>query len=244
MSEDVQSSQGGPRTGPTGGVSNVFRGGILIALAALALLALTFTISSPLVPRVLAIALGLIGVATAAGFVPVRAPQDYYGGIILVMLATLAFIASAELPGQRGFAFGPGTAPRLFAAVLCVLGGAVAVVGVLFDGPPIEKYKLRGPIFVMAAICLFAAIIRPFGLVVSSFLVFMLSIMGSTEIRWIESVIAASAMTALCVGLFVYLLNLPFQLWPQSNAHEVLIAQFVEFFKLIFGPLLKLIGIM
>src|SRR5688572_14111931 len=106
MAEDVKPSQEGPRTEP---LSNVFRGGVLIAIAALILLSLTFTITSPLVPRVLTIALGLLGVVTAAGFIPVRGPQDYYGGVVLVMLATLAFIASAELPGQRGFAFGPGT---------------------------------------------------------------------------------------------------------------------------------------
>ena len=244
MSEGVQSSQGEPRAGPSGGGSNVFRGGVLIALAALALLAMTFTITSPFVPRVLTITLGLLGVATAFGFIPVRGPQDYYGGLVLVMLATLAFIASAELPGQRGFAFGPGTAPRLFAGILALLGAAVAVVGVMSDGPRIEKYRLRGPLFVLAAICLFAAIIRPFGLVVSSFLVFMISILGSTEVRWIESVIAAAGMTVLCVGLFVYALNLPFQLWPQANAFEVLWKQTEEFFGLVLGPLLKFLGVM
>ena len=36
--------------------------------------------------------------------------------------------------------------------------------------------------------------------------------------QWIESLIAAAVMTLGCVLLFVYLLNLPFQLWPQSNA--------------------------
>ena len=244
MSEDVHSSQGAPRTGPSGGASNVFRGGILIAITALILLALTFNISSPLVPRVLAITLGLIGVATAAGFIPVRGPQDYYGGLVLIMLATLAFIASADLPGQRGFAFGPGTAPRLFAAILGALGAAVTVVGVVSDGPAIEKYKLRGPLWVLLAIFVFAAIIRPFGLVVSSFAAFMLSIIGSTEIRWIESVIAATAMTVFCVLLFVYLLNLPFQLWPQPNAFEILWHQSAEFFMLILGPLLKFLGVM
>jgi hypothetical protein len=43
----------------------------------------------------------------------------------------------------------------------------------------------------------------------------MISILGSREMRWIESVIAAAAMTLFCVVLFVYLLNLPFQLWPR-----------------------------
>jgi len=38
--------------------------------------------------------------------------------------------------------------------------------------------------------------------------------MGSTEMRWKESVAAGAAMTAFCVILFVYLLQLPFQLWP------------------------------
>jgi hypothetical protein len=192
----------------------------------------------------MAIVLGLVGVATAAGFVPVRAPQDYYGGIVLVMLATLALIASSDLPGQRGFAFGPGTAPRLFAGILALFGIAITIVGATTDGPAIEKYQLRGPLWVLAAICLFAAIIRPLGLVVSAYLVFIISVAASREPRWIEGAVAAAGMTAFCVGLFVYLLNLPFQLWPQPNAYAILIDQFIEFFRLIFGPLLKFLGIM
>ena len=54
--------------------------------------------------------------------------------LVLVMLATLALIASAELPGQRGFAFGPGTAPRLFCIILAGLGAAVALTGLVTVG--------------------------------------------------------------------------------------------------------------
>jgi putative tricarboxylic transport membrane protein len=130
-------------------------------------------------------------------------------------VAILALWASRDLPGQRGFAFGPGTAPRLFAGVLAALGAAVAFVGLITDGPRIEKYKVRGPVLVIIAILSFAGMIRPLGLVVSTFLAFFISILGSTEMRWIESVVAAVAVTAGCVLLFVYLLNLPFQLWPR-----------------------------
>jgi putative tricarboxylic transport membrane protein len=217
---------------------------LLIAIGALFLLLTTFGISNPTLPRTLCIAIGLVGVVTAFGLIPVRAPQDYYGGVVLVMLAVLAIIASAELPGQRGFAFGPGTAPRLFAGILFVLGLAVMIVGVVSDGPPIEKYKLRGPLFVLLAICIFAMIIRPFGLVVASFLTFMISIYGSTEMRWIESIIAAAVMTVFCVLLFVNLLSLPFQLWPQPNAHVLMVQQTLEFGRLMLGPLLKAIGVM
>jgi putative tricarboxylic transport membrane protein len=54
----------------------------------------------------------------------------------------------------------------------------------------------------------------PLGLVPSTFAAFMISIFGSSEMRWLESLIAAVVMTAFCVVLFVYLLKLPFQLWP------------------------------
>jgi len=145
----------------------------------------------------------------------IRNPRDFWGGLVLIAVAIIAIWASRELPGQRGFAFGPGTAPRLFAGILAGLGACVALVGLVTDGPPIEKYRIRGPIFIVIAILAFANLIRPIGLVPATFITFMISISGSTEMRWLESLIAAVAMTAFCVLLFVYLLNLPFQLWPR-----------------------------
>ena len=48
----------------------------------------------------------------------------------------------------------------------------------------------------------------------ASYITFIAAILGSSEMRWVESLIAAAVMTAFCVALFVYLLQLPFQLWP------------------------------
>ena len=154
----------------------------------------------------------------------VRGPREFYGGLALIALATVAIWASGDLPGMHGFAFGPGTAPRLFAGLLAIVGGLVALSGLLFDGPPLESYAVRGPAWVLLAILTFAGTIRgahvgpitipQLGLIPATFAAFMIAICGSTEMRWIESLIAALAMTAFCVGLFVYLLQLPFQLWP------------------------------
>jgi putative tricarboxylic transport membrane protein len=232
MPEDVQPSHNTSRLGEPA-LTDRIKGGVIITVLALVLFLATFYVSSPTVPRVLTILVAVVGIAVAAGLVPVRSPQDFYGGLALVLLATFALIASAELPGQRGFAFGPGTAPRLFAGALAFMGAAVALVGVLTDGPRIEKYKIRGPALVIVGISLFAALIRPFGLVIATYLAFIISITGSKEMRWIESVIAATVMTLGCVLLFVYLLNLPFQLWPQSNAPQLLFNQFADIFNTI-----------
>lgn len=158
----------------------------------------------------------------------IRGPRDFYGGLVLIAMALIALWASGNLQGSTGIAFGPGTAPRMFAVLLAIVGAFVVVVGLVADGPPIEPYAFRGPAYVIAAIVVFAGTIRgssldligipltipQLGLIPSTFLAFMISIMGSSEMRWVESLIAAAAMTAFCVGLFVYLLNLPFQLWP------------------------------
>ena len=214
MSEGVSPSPRGTRPGFPINTHNLI-GGLIVAALALFFLGWAFYVPNAVIPRFLSAALLLIGIAAAIGIVPVHAPRDLYGGIALVMLATMALIASADLPGQRGFAFGPGAAPRLFSFVLAALGAAVALGGVFAEGPPIEKYKIRGPFFVIIAILAFAAMIRPLGLVPATFLTFVVSILGSTEMRWVESLIAAVVMTLFCVLLFVYLLNLPFQLWPR-----------------------------
>ena len=214
MSEGVSPSPRGTRPGFSINTHNLI-GGLIVAVLALFFLGWAFYVPNTLTPRLLAAALVVVGVAAAFGVLPVHGPRDLYGGLALVMLATVALIASADLPGQRGFAFGPGTAPRLFSFVLAAIGAAVALGGVFAEGPPIEKYRIRGPFFVIIAILAFAAMIRPLGLVPATFLAFMISIIGSTEMRWIESLIAAVGMTLFCVLLFVYLLNLPFQLWPR-----------------------------
>src|SRR5438876_1034296 len=98
-------------------------------------------------------------------------------------------------PSQEG--------PRFASHGRHFLGDVVALVGATADGPQIEKYKIRGPALVVISILLFAALIRPFGLVAATYFAFMLSIMGSTEMRWFESLIAAAVMTLFCVLLFV-----------------------------------------
>ena len=150
------------------------------------------------------------------GFIfSIRSPRDFWGGLVLIAVGILAIWASRDLPGQRGFAFGPGTAPRLFSGLLVILGALVTLVGLITDGPRIEKYKVRGPVLVIASILGFAAMIRPVGMVIASYVTFMVAILGSKEMRVLESFIAAAVMTVFCVFLFTYLLNLPFQLWPR-----------------------------
>src|SRR5436309_12151008 len=85
---------------------------------------------------------GEVSATPSRGFV--RNPKDFWGGLALVALAAFALWASSDLPGMRGFAFGPGTAPRMFAFCLMALGFAIMAVGFFTDGPPTEPYTFSG----------------------------------------------------------------------------------------------------
>jgi putative tricarboxylic transport membrane protein len=103
----------------------------------------------------------------------------------------------------------------MFAVLLLGLGAAVALVGILVEGQHLATYHWRGPLFVSLSILAFALMIRPLGLVVSAFLTFLISALGTPETRWKETIIVGICLTAFCSFLFPYGLGLPMQLWPR-----------------------------
>jgi len=191
--------------------------GLVLAGAGLALLLTSFLVQNPvpLTVRGAVVIFTAVGIAVSFGLLRVQNPQDFYGGMALIMLALIAFVASNDLPGMRGFAFGPGTAPRLFAFALALLSLGVVVTGLLTKGPHITPYKVRGMVFIIGAILVFAATIRPLGLVIATFSTIVVCAAAAEDVKWRETVIWAVILTAFCSVLFPYGLNLPFQLWPR-----------------------------
>ena len=145
----------------------------------------------------------------------IRNPQDFWGGLGLVLVAAIAWWASRNLPGQSGFAFGPGTAPRLFITLLAINGAAIAIGGLLTPGPAVSRWNLRAVLFILGAVLVFAASIRPLGLVFSTFAIVVVSSAADPETKWGQTFIWAILLTAFCAVLFPYVLNLPMQLFPR-----------------------------
>lgn len=144
----------------------------------------------------------------------IRNPQDFYGGLALIALGVFALWASGDLPGMRGFAFGPGTAPRMFAVLLAANGALISVNGLVFAGPAVERFGWRGPLFITASVFVFSSTVRPLGLVISSFATIMVCAAAAEDVRWRETILVAIALTIFCSLLFPYGLNLPMPLWP------------------------------
>lgn len=144
----------------------------------------------------------------------IKGPQEFYGGLALVAIALFALWASSDLQSMQGYSFGSGTAPRIFGVLLAVLGVGVAIMGLISEGSALQRYGVRGPLFVIGAILFFALMIRPLGLIVTGFLVFVIAALGSNETRWGETIIVGALMTAGCALLFPYALGLPLDMLP------------------------------
>ncbi|MGC2779711.1 MAG: tripartite tricarboxylate transporter TctB family protein [Bradyrhizobium sp.] len=144
-----------------------------------------------------------------------RAPQDYFGGVALMGIALFALWAASDLSGMRGFTFGPGTAPRMLGVLLLGMGAAVAVIGLMTEGPGLQVYHWRGPCFVSLAILAFAVAIRPLGLIVAALASFLIAALGTPETRWRETLIVGVVLTLGCALLFPSVLGLPMPLFPR-----------------------------
>jgi hypothetical protein len=146
MSEGGEASA--PRSHDAAGMSEAQRAAavffaIVVAGPVLGMLFAKGEFSDHLRTGLYSLPMALFGVAALA--LPIRNPKDFFGGALLVGLGLFALWASSDLPGMRGFAFGPGTAPRMFAYCMIGVGVAVALMGLFTDGPPEEPFAFSGP---------------------------------------------------------------------------------------------------
>jgi putative tricarboxylic transport membrane protein len=139
----------------------------------------------------------------------VRAPRNLAAGLGLIALAGVALQATARLDVGRLRAMGPGMLPRSVAALVALSGLLLVAASFLRDGPPLGRWRLRGPLLVSLAVLGFAATIRSVGLVVAGPLVVIVGGAAAPDFRWKELVAFAVVVTAACVALFRYALGLP-----------------------------------
>jgi hypothetical protein len=165
----------------------------------------------------------------------VRSPLDVAGGLFLLALAALGFAGGFNLPTGTLSGIGSGLLPKTVAVLIGAFGGLLIVQGLLSEGDRLEQWHLRGPVFVLGAVVLFALVIRGstlnfggilgipllasvkvpgLGLIVAGPLAVVVASFGEKSTRPLEIAIFAIVMTLLSGILFKELLNLPIPFDP------------------------------
>lgn len=154
----------------------------------------------------------------------VKSPQALASGIFLLALAAIGFFGTMSLATGTLAEFGPAMLPRMISLLLGLCGFVLVAAGLTVPGERLEGWSARGLICILGAIVVFGLTLRgfdvgfgrtpAFGLVVAGPLAVTLASLADPETRPMEIAAFAIGLTALCIGLFRFVLRLPIPIAP------------------------------
>jgi hypothetical protein len=146
----------------------------------------------------------------------IRSPVDFAGGLFLLGIAAIGYAGAFTLPVGHLSGIGSGLLPKVVAVLVAAFGALLLLQSFFFAGDRLERWAVRGPIMVLAAVVVFAFTIRSLGLVVAGPFCFLVAALADRDTRPVEAVVSAVIATLACGFLFKDLLNLPIPFDPIS----------------------------
>lgn len=140
--------------------------------------------------------------------------QDVGAGLFLIAIAIVGYLASSWLRMTLPSGVGPGLMPRATSVILGGFGLLFVIQGLTTAADRLDAWSMRGIFFLLGAITVFAATVRPLGLAVAGPLAIILSAMADRETRIAEIAPFAVVLTAACILIFKYMLRQPIPLAP------------------------------
>ncbi len=178
----------------------------------------------------------------------VKSPFDLAGGLFLVGLAALGLAGGFNLPAGTLSGIGSGLMPRAVALLVGAFGVLLVVQAFLFEGEILERWHLRGPVFVLGAVLVFAMLIRgstlnfggfagipvvasvkipSLGLIVAGPLSVIICAFADKDTKPVEIIVFSVLMTLICGLLFKEALNLPIPFDPAGLIPEPINSAYV-----------------
>jgi putative tricarboxylic transport membrane protein len=149
--------------------------------------------------------------------------QDFLAGVALLCIGGFALYQGANLTAGSLAQFGPGLLPRVLAIGVVLSGALILVIGIVRPGEQVSDFRLRGPIFISAALSVFALAIKPLGLIVAAPLTILIASLADPQTRWQEAALLAALITAASLLVFGYLLSLSIPSFPSREVMEIVL---------------------
>ena len=140
--------------------------------------------------------------------------KDFLAGLLFLAIGAGAMVVARDYPFGTAMRMGSGYYPT-------VLGGILAAFGLFLAARAIRSKERSAltwgwwPLACIAAsLVVFGFLLPRLGLVPAVVALFFVAAAGGREFRPGEVLALTAAMTAFAVAVFVYVLKLPFQLFP------------------------------
>lgn len=142
------------------------------------------------------------------------ATQQGAGGVFLLAVGLFTLWQSSDLTTGTLHQIGPGMAPQALSVLVAICGIGMLIGAAVKRGDTLERWALRGPLFILGAAVAFGLVVKPFGLVVAAPLAIALGSLASTEVRLVSIAAFSVVMTLFCLALFRFALSLPIPVAP------------------------------
>ena len=140
--------------------------------------------------------------------------RDLWAGVIFIAFGLAGAVIARGYPLGSAARMGPGYFPTALGILLIILGAAIVVRGLRMRRHLWPAWDLRSAGWILLAVCVFAAAIRPLGLVMAAAATLAIACIASRRYPVREAAAVVVTLVLLSGLLFVQTLGLPLRLWP------------------------------
>ena len=140
--------------------------------------------------------------------------KDFLAGLLFILIGASAVVFARDYPMGSAMRMGPGYFPTILGGILFLLGVYVMVRGIHSGAKVKGEWGWKPLALITLSIVLFGFLMDRLGMIPALAVMFFVSALAGREFRFKEVLILTVLMSAFAVGVFVYGLKLPFQLFP------------------------------
>ena len=144
--------------------------------------------------------------------VDLRSNMDFLAGLMFIGVGAAAMFVSRDYPMGSALRMGPGYFPMVLGGIMVGFGIFVMGQGLVNKEQVKGNWSLRALFVLPLATVVFGVLMEETGFIPALVVLIFISAAAGDQFKWIEVLVMAIALTAACVGLFIYALGLPYPL--------------------------------
>ena len=145
--------------------------------------------------------------------VDLRSNMDFLAGLMFIGVGAAAMIVSRDYPMGSALRMGPGYFPMVLGGIMIAFGIYVMIHGLVNKEQVKGNWSLRALFVLPLATVVFGVLMEETGFIPALVVLIFISAAAGDQFKWIEVLVMAIALTAVCVALFIYGLGLPYPLF-------------------------------
>jgi len=145
----------------------------------------------------------------------IRSQTDFWAGLLFLAIGVAVVVLARQYRLGSAARMGPGYFPTWLGGLMIFLGLTLAVPALFKDGPPMQRMHLRPLVMILLSIAVFGVTLDYLGFVLAVAALVFVAGFAEPELKPLEAVGVAVFLVLFSVGIFVGLLGLPLNLWPE-----------------------------